>query len=260
MAHRSPYEDHRRRGRESESRHDRARGPDASRYGAEGRSWDDAPAGGYRPGGEGADPGPRGRRGYAAAGDYGDDRDRDDLWRERGDPAGGYGEDFSRRFGGASRDHGGHGGRRFTGQGYSTYGGRMTAEGRSAYGRRQGGYAPGAQIWEGEGQDVASDHTARQPDFEPDYLHWRDSQMHELDRVYQAWRDERRQKFSREFDDWRSQRRARGEQAQGSTLSQAGGGYGTPGASSDGDQGGTLQSDPAAVRDAGADDAARKKN
>ena len=61
------------------------------------------------------------------------------------------------------------------------------------------GYAPGSQIWEGRGR-------SQDPEFEPDYLHWRESQMRNLDRDYQSWRDERRQKFSQDFDEWRNRR------------------------------------------------------
>lgn len=64
------------------------------------------------------------------------------------------------------------------------------------------GYAPGSQIW--ESQSYAG--RQQDPEFEPDYLHWRESQMRNLDRDYQSWRDERRQKFSQDFDEWRNRR------------------------------------------------------
>ena len=72
------------------------------------------------------------------------------------------------------------------------------------------GYAPGAQIWEDRDPDrLASRSDPRHHDFEPDYLHWREQQMTNLDRDYSAWRDERRQKFSSDFDSWRQARAGR---------------------------------------------------
>lgn len=295
MAHRNQFEDYRRHDRDPDHRAERERGRGAGRYGAEGPSWDDAPSSGARRDFDRTHGGPRG---HAAGGDYGDYRDRGDRWAESGYRSGGYGGGYGDDFGPRARDasrhpgayrkaetRGEYGGRRFSGQGYSAFGGDygqrghggfgsggydevsqtggsagMTGSGHSPYGYQQGGYAPGAQIWEGEGQDVSASHLSRRHEFEPDYLHWRDGQMRDLDRDYQAWRDERRQKFSREFDDWRSQRRAQVAQSPGSTLSQSDSGYGTPGASSDGDLGGTLQSNPQVTRVAGADEAAKKKN
>ncbi|MDO1558430.1 hypothetical protein Q0812_03190 [Brevundimonas sp. 2R-24] len=72
---------------------------------------------------------------------------------------------------------------------------------RQAYANREyprHGYAPGGQIWEGS--------SARQRDYEPDYLHWREQQMSKFDRDYHEWRSERRQKFSSDFDTWRASR------------------------------------------------------
>lgn len=66
--------------------------------------------------------------------------------------------------------------------------------------RQDHGYAPGSQIWEGQGRE------SKQRDFEPDYLHWREQQMSNFDRDYDDWRSERRQKFSSDFDTWRSTR------------------------------------------------------
>lgn len=76
------------------------------------------------------------------------------------------------------------------------------SQGRSAW--PEHAYAPGSQIWEGQGQDY--DHHSRASDFEPDYLHWRNQQLSNFDRDYGEWRNERRQKFSADFDTWRQNR------------------------------------------------------
>jgi hypothetical protein len=77
----------------------------------------------------------------------------------------------------------------------------------------------------GERRDVAgragSASRARDHDYDPDYLHWREQQMNRFDRDYDDWRSERREKFSTEFDTWRSQRNAIVENvADGGTGSQ----------------------------------------
>ena len=51
----------------------------------------------------------------------------------------------------------------------------------------------------GQGMTYANTHG----DFEPDYLHWRNTQMQKLDQEYLRWREERRSKFAKDFDEWR---------------------------------------------------------
>jgi len=83
----------------------------------------------------------------------------------------------------------------------------------SESGREQGrsgdysaqGYAPGADIWRGQGDDRGRSSQSHH-DFEPDYMHWRDQQVSQFDKDYSEWRNERRQKFSSDFDSWRSSR------------------------------------------------------
>ncbi|CAN7302231.1 hypothetical protein LJR219_001514 [Phenylobacterium sp. LjRoot219] len=75
-------------------------------------------------------------------------------------------------------------------------------------GQSQAGYGSSAQ-------------TQVDPEFDPDYLHWRDAQLRAHDRDYQNWRDEqqrqydeqyrqfrseRQRNFGRAFHEWRSQR------------------------------------------------------
>jgi hypothetical protein len=104
-----------------------------------------------------------------------------------------------------------------TAQGSQLYGGydsrgQGSTFGQSDYGERGGGGLGGA----GLGQDHRTDQAGRQAnqgqragvhhDLEPDYLHWRDTQLQNFDRDYHSWRDERRTKFSNEFETWRQQR------------------------------------------------------
>ncbi|KQW78808.1 hypothetical protein [Brevundimonas sp. Root1279] len=87
--------------------------------------------------------------------------------------------------------------------------GRSQGYGRSDYrGYSSQGYTPGADIWRGGGRDVEGRGRSlhSQHDFEPDYLHWREQQLQNLDRDYDEWRHERRQKFSADFDTWRQSR------------------------------------------------------
>jgi hypothetical protein len=91
---------------------------------------------------------------------------------------GGYGE-------GASRAPGDH-----APSGPGGYGASADERGREGRGRRRAA---------GEGMTQASTHA----DFEPDYLHWRNTQMQKLDQEYLRWREERRVKFAKDFDAWR---------------------------------------------------------
>jgi hypothetical protein len=77
-------------------------------------------------------------------------------------------------------------------------------------------------------------------DFEPDYLHWRNTQMQNLDREYLRWREERRSKFAKDFDEWRKSQA--GRQGQTSPTGQMHtAGQGSPGGlSSDQDRSGGL--------------------
>jgi hypothetical protein len=70
--------------------------------------------------------------------------------------------------------------------------------------RRATAGGPGAY---GEVRSSAQPHSAY-GDYDPDYLHWRDSQIQSFDRDYHSWRQERRDRFAKEFDAWRSQRGA----------------------------------------------------
>lgn len=157
-------------------------------------------------------------RGEAAAGPAGD---RDLEWRERrswyGAPVGGrYDPDYRQPTGQGGMMNAGAqeepGSPLFYGQsGWRP--GDPNAEPRYGEGRANRGYedwatrshAPGAQIWR-EPEPERRESAGGRHDFEPDYLHWRDAQMRNLDRDYLAWREERRQKFSQDFDDWRSRR------------------------------------------------------
>jgi hypothetical protein len=135
---------------------------------------------------------------------------------------GGYGA--YGRSGGAvgSQLYGGYG-RHGEGQTYgqSGYGEHMSSTGRDQgaehepyYGHGQHGQQqqPGEQYFGQEryappqGQRGGQDEgygAHGQHDFEPDYLHWRNMQMQNLDRDYHRWREERRTKFAKEFDEWR---------------------------------------------------------
>lgn len=71
-------------------------------------------------------------------------------------------------------------------------------------------YAPGSQIWDASGTGVdyygARGWSSHAPEFEPDYLHWRNEQIARFDNDYRSWRDEKRQKFSLDFHNWRQAR------------------------------------------------------
>lgn len=279
MPHRSYDHDENLHGRDDDYRAERQprRGP--SRYRGEGRSWDDDRSSSYSQGGySSAD-----YSGYASASSRPDYREHSGYRTRPYEPRPFTGDREgyrSRPMSDADYDAEPHG-RAYMGSGRSSFGGDYGQGGHGGFGSggydgasqtggsagytgsrptpyadRSSGYAPGAQIWDGPGQDVASDHRSRGHDFEPDYLHWRDGQMRDLDRDYHAWRDERRQKFSKDFDDWRSQRRAQGVRSQDQTA----GHYGTPGASSDGDTGGTLQTNSQVNKVSGAEESSRKKN
>lgn len=125
-------------------------------------------------------------------------------------------------------------------------------------------YAPGSQIWAGGRTGRGVEFHSQHGEFEPDYLHWRDEQIQNLDRDYHGWREERRAKFSRDFDSWRKERQSRtqgqgqgqtqagmsgssgasayGQSSQTSQAGQGGMSSGTYGASSDADQSSTLSS------------------
>lgn len=127
---------------------------------------------------------------------YGGRQSGPDDWRSPGAfaqgpgaPAGEFGRDY-----GVNRAYGQSQGRYGQGGGYG--------QGQGHGGYPDHGYAPGGQIWEGQGGQTSG---GRQ-DFEPDYLHWREQQMSKFDRDYDEWRSERRQKFSSDFDTWRSSR------------------------------------------------------
>lgn len=94
---------------------------------------------------------------------------------------------------------GGYGGSAMGG-GYDQGQRRHASEGYSDH-----GYAPGSQIWEGQGRGMGGQ-SHQHHDFEPDYLHWRQQQLSAFDKDYTDWRDERRQKFSSDFDSWRQAR------------------------------------------------------
>jgi len=283
MPHRTPYQDQHRYGRDDEYRSERHGWRRPDRTHAEGRTWDETQSYGYRQGGYGSADyrnNPTGESRYDSRETYGGQGDRPYAsGRYAGEQGRTYGQYSRGRYqSDAEHDSEPHG-RRFTGSGYANAGydygqgghgglGSGGYDGASQTGGSAGftgsrpaayqygsqGYAPGAQIWDGPGQDVASGNQSRHHEYEPDYLHWRDGQIRDLDRDYHAWRDERRQRFSKDFDEWRSQRRT---QAASSTTS---GNYGTPGASSDGDMGGTLESNSQVTKVAGADESARKKN
>ena len=100
------------------------------------------------------------------------------------------------------------------------------------YGYGQQSHAPGSQIWEQNdsrtirqgsggtyGQGSQDQQHGRHHEFEPDYLHWRETQMRGFDDDYRGWRDERRQRFSSDFDTWRS---SRGADAARNNLSASG--------------------------------------
>jgi hypothetical protein len=129
---------------------------------------------------------------------------------------------------------------------------RYGPQGEQRYGRHEG---YGSQSYGGH----------EHHDFEPDYLHWRNTQMQNLDRDYHRWREERRSKFAKEFDEWRRNRQGQesGLGAQGGLAGQTGqhstglpdtrqegrqmgsaGQGSTGGASSDQDQPGGLSSNP----------------
>ena len=168
---------------------------DGARARGEGRSWAGAERAFDRTEGYGQ---------YARQDDSRAYRDRDDwgdAYGARSDPPsrtyGGretWGRDQSRserqpRSGEFGRDYG-------VSRAYGAYQSRDQEDAR-AY--RATSHAPGAQIWEGSGQD-------NRRDYEPDYLHWREQQMQKFDRDYDDWRSERRQKFSSDFDTWRTNR------------------------------------------------------
>lgn len=168
---------------------------DGARARGEGRSWAGAERAFGRTEGSGQ---------YARQDDSRAYRDRDDwgdAYGARSDPPsrtyGGretWGRDQSRserqpRSGEFGRDYG-------VSRAYGAYQSRDQEDAR-AY--RATSHAPGAQIWEGSGQD-------NRRDYEPDYLHWREQQMQKFDRDYDDWRSERRQKFSSDFDTWRTNR------------------------------------------------------
>lgn len=175
----------------------------------EGRSW---------AGGDGGRVADRFRgQGY----DSPDWRDRDANRSMSGARGWGYGQDQRSQYGeGLSTGYtGGRDNWGQSGYGGPTYGGYARDEydrsGRSSaqadasrdYGRAgypEHAYAPGSQIWEGQGQNY--DHHSQASDFEPDYLHWRNQQMSNFDRDYSDWRNERREKFSSDFDSWRQNR------------------------------------------------------
>jgi hypothetical protein len=182
------------RNRDQDERHDR----DDRRWEARDRRYDEASSWAGGDGGRVADR----YRGQSQAYDGPD-------WREREHPADramsgsrgwGYGQDQRGQYAGG-RDAWGQ-----SGHGAPTYGGyaRDDHDRRSQAGYPEHGYAPGSQIWEGQGQTY--DHHSRASDFEPDYLHWRNQQLSNFDRDYSEWRHERRQKFSSDFDAWRQGR------------------------------------------------------
>jgi hypothetical protein len=183
-----------------------------------------------------------------AGGDHGHGRERHgpggpETNRQFG--RGGYGEG-----GGGSRapgDHAGYSGGAFGPGGYGAYPDANPVAGHSggAVGSRlQGGYGPGGDHGHGReghgqhghGMTLASTHG----DFEPDYLHWRNTQMQNLDRDYLRWREERRSKFAKDFDEWRKSQAGRQGQSSPTGQSHTAGQGSSGGLSSDQDRSGGL--------------------
>ncbi|MGA0544104.1 hypothetical protein ACO2Q1_02390 [Brevundimonas sp. VNH65] len=140
---------------------------------------------------------------YSRGDRYGDDRERSSAeqygygaqrgYRGRSDRDGGDRLGQASRSGEFGQDYG------YT-RAYGRDVGLNRDRGDSSRAYPDHGYAPGAQIWEGQSRAFG------QRDYEPDYLHWREQQMSKFDRDYDDWRSERRQKFSSDFDTWRSTR------------------------------------------------------
>lgn len=126
------------------------------------------------------------------------------------------------------------------GQSFGSTGRDMGGGSEPAYGQHE----HGGHDREGRSQPQAGGHGMSVPsshgDFEPDYLHWRNTQMQTLDQDYLRWREERRSRFAKDFDDWRrSQGGPQGQQSTTSPMQTAGQGS-TGGVSSEQDRPGTL--------------------
>ncbi len=129
---------------------------------------------------------------------------------------GGYGQGDDRYDGGG----GSHSGYGSSGQGaYGPGGFAQGRYGQTGHGRDLGQGDPAGAV-----QPYGGGHRAESAwdgDFEPDYLHWRQSQLAGYDRdyarwreaqarshddEYRAWRDERRSRFHEDFHSWRRNR------------------------------------------------------
>ena len=173
---------------------------------------------------------------------------------------GGYGEGGSR----APGDHSSYSGGAFGAGGYGAY--AETGDASGAVGSRlYGGYgqsfgATGRETgggYYGHGREGHGQHghgmtfAAPHGDFEPDYLHWRNTQMQNLDQDYLRWREERRSKFAKDFDDWRkSQGGRQGQPSPTGHMHTAGQGS-SGGMSSDQDRSGGATVDRMASGDTG---------
>lgn len=81
---------------------------------------------------------------------------------------------------------------------------RMAAE--AQYELSGGGAGPGQGGW---GRVPEAPHAgAEHEEFDPEYLHWREQQLHALDEDYRAWRQDRYRRFADEFTEWRARRAA----------------------------------------------------